>query len=167
MKKTLTIFLTVVLCMTLFAGSVIGEATINYDIDAIAGNITAAYGGDTDQGEYVGFGVNEDGSFAIIFFFTPEEHVTFVGSAVVEDGIVSIEDSVNGLTIGFEIVEASEEGVILDFGDQGTGTLEAMPVENLVEALTQVITNTFTVESVVGGEAAEEVEEAEEEVEEE
>ena len=159
MKKAFTIFLTVLLCMALFTVPATGEATINYDIDAILGNITAAYGGDTDQGEYVGFGVNEDGSFAIIFFFTPEEHVTFVGSAVVNDGIISIEDSVNGLTIGFEIVEASEEGVILDFGDQGTGTLEAMPVENLVEALTQVLTNTFTVESVVGGEAVEEAEE--------
>ena len=146
MKKTSTLLLAVILCMSILTGLAYAEATIEYDIAAIAENITHAYGGETDQGEYVGFGANDDGSYAILFFFTPEEHVTFVGPAVTDGDMVSIEDAVNGWTIGFEVLEVSEAGAVLDFGDVGIGTLEVISTESLLEGLVAVLTNTFTVE---------------------
>ena len=152
MKKTLTILLTVILCTSLFAGLAYAqdEITMEYDIDAIAANITEAYGGDTDQGEFIGFGVNEDGSFAIMLFFTEEDHVTFVGPAVMDGNMVSIEDAVNGLTIVFEVLAADDEGLVLDFGDAGTGALEVISIESLMEALVQVLNNTSPVEFIAG-----------------
>ena len=159
MKNALKILFAVVLCMTLFVGPAyaeaetnLDEATIEYDLDVIAEMITEAYGGATDLGEYVGFGANEDGSYSILFFFTSEEHVTFVGPAVIDGNMVTIEDAVNGLTVGFEVLEASEEGIVLDFGDIGTATLDAISVESLIDGLHAVLTNTATVESVVGAE---------------
>ena len=149
-KKSFVLLLSVILCMTLFTGMAFAqtEDVIEYDIDVISENITEAYAGATDQGEYIGLGVNEDGSFALMFVFTPEEHITFVGEAETEETFVSIEDVINGLTISFEVIEVSEDGMIIDLGDFGMGTLATITVEELVDALVAVLENTFTVDSV-------------------
>jgi hypothetical protein len=125
------------------AGS--GEAVIQYDIDVIRSNLTEAYGGATENGEYMGFGVNDDGSFAIMIFFTPEQHVTFVGSAVVNGDMVSIQDQVNGLEITFQVLSGDDGGAILDLGQYGKGAVGAIPIDDLVDTLVKVLNNTFAV----------------------
>jgi len=122
-----------------------GAAAIEYDIDAIRNNLTEAYGGVTENGEYMGFGVNNDGSFAIMIFFTPEQHVTFVGSAVIDGDKVSIQDEVNGLEITFQVLFGDDGGVIIDIGEYGQGAMGAISVDNLVDTLVKVLNNTYAV----------------------
>ena len=155
MKTLISVLISLILVLSF--GTALAEdegAVIEYDLDAIAANITEAYGGISDQEEYIGFGVNEDGSFAIMFFFNEEEHVSFVGPAVVEDELVTISDEVNGMAIAFEVIEATEDGVVLDLGDVGTAVLAPIEIEDLIDGLAEVIENTQTVESIATDEAA-------------
>ena len=160
MKKTLSILLAAMLCMTLFAGLAYaeeeaqGEPVIEYDLDFIASNITEAHAGITEYGEYIAFGVNQEGSYAIMIIFSEAEHMTFVGTPVIDGQNVSIADDVNGMTIGFDLVEASEEGVLLDFGESGQAALVPITVEQMMEVFVQVLNNTFTIESVMPQEQA-------------
>ena len=155
MKKLISVLISLILVLSL--GVAVAEeegAVIEYDLDALAEVITEAYGGMSDQEEYIGFGANEDGSFAIMFFFNEEEHVSFVGPAVVEDALVTISDEVNGMSIAFEVIEATEDGVVLDMGDVGTAVLAPIEIDELIDGLAEVLENTVTVESVAADEAA-------------
>jgi len=167
-KRTVSIFWVIILCISLCASLAAcgggapeapavnnqkdqdedaggGEAVIEYDIDAIRNNLTEAYGGVTENGEYMGFGTNDDGSFAIMVFFTPEQHVTFVGSAVIDGDKVSIQDEVNGLEITFQVLFGDDGGVIIDIGEYGQGAMGAISVDNLVDTLVKVLNNTYAV----------------------
>ena len=168
MKKSLSVLLALILCFVLvgsFAFHAVAEeeetyveeydedaegeeGTIDYDIDYIYANLDIAYGGVMANGEYVGFGANNEGSFAMMFFFTPEQHITFVGPAVVDGNAVSIQDDVNGLTITF-IAEGTEEGeVLIDIGEYGQGVIGQITADELLNAFVQVLENTFTTDSV-------------------
>lgn len=122
-----------------------GEAVIEYDIDALRSNLTEAYGGATENGEYMGFGCNDDNSMAIMVFFTPEKHVTFVGPATIDGDMVSIQDEVNGLQITFQVLAGDSGGVVLDLGEYGKGAMGAISVDDLLDTLVKVLNNTYAV----------------------
>lgn len=118
------------------------EEYIEYDIDIIRSNITEAYGGAMENGEYVGFGINDDGSFALMLFFDADQHITFVGEAEIQDTFVTIYDDVNELEITFEVTYGDDDGIIIDIGEYGAGALAAITVDDLVETLVEVVENT-------------------------
>ena len=153
MKKLLAILLTLMVCLGCSVWAIAeetaveedaGATVINYDLDLIYEHITEAYGGVMANGEYVGFASDEDGSFAVMFFFNQEEHITFVGPASVDGNAVSIADEVNGLEITFTVEVAEEGHVAIDIGEYGAGVIEAMDTADFVDALESVLTNTFT-----------------------
>jgi hypothetical protein len=125
------------------------ETVIEYDLDVLYNNLEEAYFGGTEDGAVVGFGSSEDGSFAIFLVWEGDEHVTFVGPTTVVGNNVSIEDDVNGLTISFDVqaVPGDDTGtmMMLDLGDAGIAYLELTTVEELLDVLEQVVTNSYAV----------------------
>ena len=156
MKKFLSLLLVLMLCFAMVGYAVAeedgeeyeeGESYIEYDLDYIFNNTAEAYGGLMDNGEYVGFGLSEDQTYGTMFFFTPEQNLTFVGEAAVNGTTVTIIDETNGLQITFTGAP-SDDGIIIDIGEYGQGLIQAITPEELVNGLEQVIVNTTTTNTV-------------------
>ena len=152
MKKTLSGLFALILCMVFGFGCVgaSAEAVFEYDIDQIYNLMTEAYIGQfSDESGYVGFGANDDGSFAMLFMYWEDGHVSFVGEAVVDqaNNTVTIADEASGMQITFGVT-TDGEAIIIDTEEIGEVELYAVSVDELVGLFIDVLENIPTIESV-------------------
>lgn len=107
-----------------------GEETAAGDWYDYADFFTTTYYGLTEANEPVAFVMNDAEDFAVLAVADPDsmESVSFVGEMTLsEDGLYTISDTTNNLTITFSAEFHEDGSVALDLGD--LGVLVVMPCE--------------------------------------
>jgi len=139
MKKFLGMVLICTLALTMSMGMALAnDEEVAEVVEWLFAVMAEGYMGVMEDGTttFFAFGDVDGDTFAMLVFLDPTqtESLSFVGFAFDNgDGTFTVEDESNGLAITIG-VEAVDGGILLDFGDAGSGVVAPVDVAEVIEA---------------------------------
>lgn len=141
-----------------------GGSGTKRDATALKSELIEGYMGVSENGEFMYYAGNDDGSRALLMFYNPAnaEHYVFAGPVTVsdEEGYLSITDEQDNLGLLFAVEEV-DGGIVLEMGDLGSAILGEASVEDVVAAMLAIEDGTSPVTPGENGGGDEELEDEE------